>query len=314
MPYLSNLFRRCLDTFIELSRIMVPIMILVRIGDEFGLSEGFGALLGPVMGIAGLPPEAGLIWAITILTGIYGGIGAYFGLISDMAMTQAQHSVLCALMVIAHFIPVEQAIVRRAGGSFLWTALLRIFGGLLYGGIIAVICNVTGLMSGPAEIAWLPVGFSDPNWLTWGWATLQSLAMMMVIITALFIGLDILDVIGFTRWLTRQLEPLLALIGLEAKLAPLTTVGILLGLTFGGGLIIAAVKENKFSKRSLFLALACLSLSHALIEDTALMLAIGADIWVVLVGRVIFTMVVIAIIAWIWKPEPVDQNQPQSNT
>ena len=52
------------------------------------------------------------------------------------------------------------------------------------------------------------------------------------------------------------------------------------------------------------MALACLSLLHGLIEDTALMLAIGADIRVILFGRLAFTLVFIAALARMLKRGP----------
>jgi len=65
-------------------------------------------------------------------------------------------------------------------------------------------------------------------------------------------------------------------------------------------------RKNNYPKRTLFLSLSWLSLSHSLIEDTAIMLALGADIWVVLVGRVILTLIIIAFLARLtlrWAPE-----------
>jgi len=65
-------------------------------------------------------------------------------------------------------------------------------------------------------------------------------------------------------------------------------------------------RKNNYPKRTLFLSLSWLSLSHSLIEDTAIMLALGADIWVVLVGRVILTLIIIALLARLtlrWAPE-----------
>src|SRR5690606_19090168 len=79
--------------------------------------------------------------------------------------------------------------------------------------------------------------------------------------------------------------------------APVTTVGVLLGLTYGGALIIEEAKKQNFSARTRFLALSWLSLSHSLIEDTLLVLALGANIWVVLVGRVILTLLIVAALA-----------------
>ena len=295
--YLKSLTQRSLTTFAELTRIMLPVMAVVRLGEEFGLSATLGHLLGPVMGLVGLPPEAGVVWAVALLTGLYGGISAYVALLPQLSLTAAEHSVLCAMLLMAHAIPVEQAIVRRAGASFAITSLLRIGGALVYGAAVAWICDVTGALSAPVDLAWLSPSSQDPGWLSWIVATTRSLASMLGVIVVVFIVLDVLEILGVMRWLAGMLEPLLKGIGLDPRLAPLTAIGLILGLSYGGGLIIQSTKDHRSSPRARFLALACLSLSHSLIEDTALMLALGADIWIVLVGRIVFTLAVVATLA-----------------
>lgn len=299
--YLKNLAQRSLSSFVTLVKIMLPVMIVIRIGEEFGLSELLGVWLAPVMGLVGLPPESGIIWATGMLTGLYGGIGAYIALLPSMELTVAQGSILCAMLLFAHAIPLEQAIVRRAGASFLLTSLLRIGGALLYGAGVAWICGWSGALSEPLELGWLTPGQTDSDWTSWAISTASSLASILAIIVLLFIALDVLEKLGVIRRITSALEPALHAIGLDSRLAPLTTIGLLLGLTYGGALIIQATEEQEFTPQAKFLALSLLSLCHSIIEDTGLMLALGADVWIILVGRVIFTLAVIAILAKVLK-------------
>src|SRR3546814_18408941 len=106
-----------------------------------------------------------------------------------------------------------------------------------------------------------------------------------------------MDRLGITRRITAAMMPLLKVSGLNAQVAPVTTVGVLLGLTYGGALIIDEAAKQNFSARTRFLALAWLSLSHSPIEDTLLLLALGADIWVTLVGRVALQLINVGILA-----------------
>lgn len=305
-PYVKTLSRRSASTFWELAKVMLPVMVVVRIGEEFGLSHVLGDVLAPIMGFAGLPAETGIIWAICLLTGIYGGMGAYIALLPDLSLTVGQNSVLCAMMLIAHALPVEQVIVRRAGVSFLATALLRLVGALVYGAVVSWLISITGALSEPMDLSWLTPATVQNDWQSWGLETVKSMLMIFAIIVLLFIALDILGKAGITKRLVAAAEPLLRLNGIDPRLAPLTMIGVLLGLSYGGALIIQAVRENTYSPRAKFLALSWLSLSHSLIEDTLLMVAIGGDLWVILVGRVVFTFVVIGAIAAALKrlPEP----------
>src|SRR5690606_16733691 len=109
------------------------------------------------------------------------------------------------------------------------------------------------------------------------------------VIVGLLVLLDVLERTGITRRITALLTPLLGLSGLDSRVTPVTTVGVLLGLTYGGALIIEEAQKQDFPARTRFLALAWLSLSHSLIEDTALFVALGANVWIVLVGRVLVT-------------------------
>lgn len=133
--------------FVAIAKIMLPVMVIVQLAQEFGVVAAAGRLLGPVMGLLNLPAEAGIIWATTILTGIYGGLASLSSLSGTMDLTSAQLSALAAMMLFAHNIPVEQSIVRRAGASFTTTALLRIITAAVYGGIVAWACHLTGWLS-----------------------------------------------------------------------------------------------------------------------------------------------------------------------
>lgn len=297
LRYVSQLSIRSGSTFLHLTKIMLPVMLLVRIGEEFGLSEKLGLLLGPVMKLVGLPAEAGIVWAVTIITGIYGGIGAYITLLPVLDMNAAQISILTSMMLFAHALPVEQAIVREAGASYLITGGLRIVAALVYGGLVAFFCQQTGWLSEPHELTWIAESAADPSWTGWAITTLQSLLSMLVIIFLCFLLIDTLEWLGVMNWITRGLTPMLNRIGVPATLVPLTTIGLVLGLAYGGGLILEAARKHHFTAQDLFLPFATLSLLHALIEDTLLMLAIGGDIWVILVFRMIFSFAVIVLLA-----------------
>ena len=307
--YLKTLGKKSLSTFWTLAKIMLPVMVLVRVGEQFGLTDVLGELLVPIVGLVGLPAEAGLIWAITLLTGTYGGMAAYLSLMPGMEMTAAQHSILCAMMLIAHAIPVEAAIIQRAGANFLVTSLIRIFGALLFGFITWQICQATGWLQEPLELLWVPDLGGDAGWGAWAIGTANSMLTILAIILVLFVVLDGLEKIGVIRWFTRALEPLLKIIGIDPRLAPATTIGLLLGITYGGGLLIQATQEHPVSPRAKLLALSLLSLSHGIIEDTLFFLAFGADIWVILFGRVGFTLVFIAIMAWLLRFWPTAEGQ-----
>lgn len=296
------LLQRSWRMFITVAKLMVPVMLAVHVADQLGWVAAVGRWIAPSMSLLNLPPEAGIIWATTTLTGIYGGIAILATLAPSLDISSAQLSALAAMMLISHSLPVEQAIVRRAGASFWVTGALRIGTALFYGGLISWASLWLGFLNAPMNLDWMAgpnfsIGETPSGTLGWLQSTAYSMVLIFVIIAILATALDALERLGITRRITTALMPLLRVSGLNAEVAPVTTVGVLLGLTYGGALIIEEAKKQNFSARTRFLALTWLSLSHSLIEDTLLVVALGANIWVVLVGRVALTLLIVAALA-----------------
>ena len=67
-------------------------------------------------------------------------------------------------------------------------------------------------------------------------------------------------------------------------LIPLLT-GIVIGLTYGAGVIIHSIRSADIGRREAFLILLYLSVCHAIIEDTLIFVIIGANGLVLVVAR-----------------------------
>jgi len=299
--YLVSLATRSGRMFFTVARVMVPVMLLVELAAHWGLISIMGRAIAPGMALLNLPPEAGLVWISAVFIGIYGGIATLIAVSPLMDLTAGQFNALCVMMLLAHSIPVEQAIVRAAGASFAATTALRLGAALLYGAAIAWGSRASGILSDPVSLAWLQGSDLLENTadgpLAWVQSTLVTMSMILLIIFVLALLLDAMERLGVTRRVTALLAPLLRLSGLDARVAPVTTVGILLGLTYGGALIIEAAQRQQLDARVRFLALAWLSLLHGVIEDTVVMVALGANVWIVLAGRLALTLLIVALLA-----------------
>lgn len=305
LTYLLAQFQRSARLFWIVAKIMVPVMVVVQVADSLGIVHWLGELIAPAMQWLNLPPEAGLIWATTALTGIMGGVATISALGGSLEMTSAQLSALAAMMLFSHALPVEQAIVKRAGASMAITTALRVVTAIVYAAIVMWVCTRLNLLNDPVSFDWLRgsdlLGEHAEGFLGQVAAGVFSLLVMFAITVALVLLLDVMDRVGLTRHFTTLTMPVLRLSGLTPNVAPVTTVGVLLGLTYGGALIIEASRTQKLDKRTRLLSLSWLSLSHSLIEDTLLLMALGANIWVVLVGRLIITLLVVMAMAWLTR-------------
>ena len=97
--------------------------------------------------------------------------------------------------------------------------------------------------------------------------------------------------------MTRLLEPVLALLGMSRAAAPITIIGMTLGLSYGGGLIIQEAQSGCLSKKDIFASVALMGLCHSIFEDTLLLMVLGAHVSGIFWGRIVFSLVVVFLLA-----------------
>ncbi len=289
---LRELFFDSLRTCGELFKIIVPISIATRFLQQWGVVDQLGVLIGPVMKLVGLPGEIGLVWATAMVTNLYAGMVVFASLAPGLELSVAQVTVLTSMMLVAHGLPVELRIAQKAGTRFRTQMLIRVGGALLLGGLLNLGYRWSGSLQQQNNALWNPPAV-DPTWLGWMQAELRNLLSIMLIIFLLMALLRLLKKIGIIDLLTRLLEPLLVLLGIGRQAAPLTIVGMTLGLSYGGGLIIREAQSGRLSKQDVFCSIALMGLCHSLIEDTLLMMVLGGHVSGVFWGRLFFTLVAV---------------------
>lgn len=277
------------DITLSLFRIMVPILIAVKILKELGMIEILAGWLAPVMQMVGLPGSMGLAWASAMLNTFYAGLIVFASLSADNPLTVAQTTVLYSIMLVAHGLPMELAIARKAGARPVAMGLFRVGCGFLFGLCLHHIYQWGGWLQQPNVLAWVPPS-QEPSLVSWAVNQAKTLAMIYVIILALVILLRILARLGITGIITRLLQPVLTVLGIGSSAATITIVGMTLGLAYGGGLIIREANSDRIDKRDIFSALALMGLCHSLIEDTLLTVILGGDMSGVFWGRIVFSM------------------------
>ena len=300
-----TLLRETVQVYGVLLRIMVPALIIVKVLQELGALDLMGVALGPAMALVGLPAVLGIVWATTLLTNMFTGIIVFYDIAAGLELTVEQVTVLGTMMLLAHSIPIEGAVARRAGVPWWVTIVLRVGGALALGSLLHLVYSRFDLLQEPLVRVWQPAA-SDGSLQSWVFGQLQTLAMVFVVILSLMLMLKLLRRIGLEKLIHIALTPLLRLFGLGRSAANVTVIGVALGLTYGAGLLIKDLDEGTLSRRDAYIALCFLGLLHSLIEDTLLILALGADLSGILWARLVFGIVVIAILARL-MPSPERQ-------
>jgi len=249
------------------------------------------------MSLLGLPDSMGLVWATTLLTNIYAGMLVFATQAQGEALSVAQVTVLGGLLLMAHGLPVEAAIARKAGVRLRVTLLLRIGGGLLFAWLLHLVYSHGGWLQHSNQLLWRPELNVDGGIAAWITVQLKSLLMIQLIIVALLSGLKILRILKIERLIGWLLGPLLRLLGIGQEATTITVIGVTLGLAFGGGLLINEAQKGEVSPRDIFTSMTLLGVLHSLIEDTLLVMLLGADISGVLWLRLLFAFLAVALTA-----------------
>ncbi|KAA0009983.1 hypothetical protein F0A17_19040 [Billgrantia pellis] len=291
-----QLLREAWAVYLTLLKVMVPALVIVKALEMLGMTEQLGHWLSPLMSPLGLPEPLSMVWAATLLTNIYTGLVIFFEVTRDTALSVAQVTVLGALMAVGHSLPVEGAVARKAGVPWWLTLLLRVGGAWLLGWLLHLSYSLGGWLQHANRVAWEPAP-RDASLTAWLQDQAITLATIFVVILGLMALLQLLRWLRVERLIHKLLFPLLRLLGIGPAGANITVIGITLGLSFGAGLLLREAHSGRLTPRDILLTLSFLGLCHSLIEDTLLILLLGADLSGLLWARLGFALVVIALLA-----------------
>lgn len=280
----------------ELFAILIPAIVIVKILKEVGAVEYLSLTLEPFMQIFGLPGEMAIVWTTGIVTNIYGAIAVFMMIAADLPMTGAQMTVLTTLLLVCHALPVELALTHKVGGHFLYLGFVRFFGAFLCGAILHQIYSYWQLLEEPAVILWTGQ-IVEESYFDWILNQLNNLVFISIVLFSLLIMMRFLNATGLTALMAKLLKPLLIFMGISSRGASIAVFGLLAGITFGSGLLLAEVKNSNLPSRDVVLVLTFLSLCHGIIEDTALMLLMGGHLSGILFFRFVFAAIVLAIVS-----------------
>jgi hypothetical protein len=279
-------------TTLILIKIVIPISIATKLMSDWGFIKYIGLALGPVMKCVGLPGSMGLVWATAMITNLYAAIIVFSSLASVEHLTVAQVTIIATMMLLAHALPIELRIAQKAGPRFRFMFLLRVFGAFLVGLLLNQIYLRGGFLQMEYVALWNP-GINDPSWKTWAIDQIKTILSVYGIILSLLFIVRLLTWLRITDLLTRILEPVLRMMGMSKDAAPITIIGMTMGIGYGGGLIIQEAQSGALSKKDIFFSLSFMGLMHSMIEDTLLMLLLGGHISGVLFFRFLFAILVI---------------------
>ena len=278
--------------WIDVMKLMIPIAIIVKLLEGTGAINYLGELLEPLMLSVGLPGVLGLVWAVTMLTNLWTGALVFVTLISGMEITSAEATILGIMMLFSHGLPLEIRMAQKCGVSAIFSISLRLGSSIIVAYLFNWIFTSYSILQEPANIYILKESLSEPTHFDWILQQIKSYIIVLAMLLILTLTLDILKKFGLVHKVGTILSPYFKLMGLSKKCAPITLVGMTLGLVYGGALLLNEVENGELEEEDLLLSVTSMNLFHSIIEDTIIIFMMGGVIFWILFFRLIYTAII----------------------
>ena len=279
-PHLLTALKNGFGAWVFVVKLTIPAMILTRLLLYFDLIPYVAAVFEPLMKLLGLPAEGALVWVASMLANVYVGVTVYVSLSPIMEpWTLAQITTMGAMILLAHSLIVEGAICGATGLSFWRVTAFRLISAFLMGLIIHLTALMTGWGAEPSALVGA-LNFSAeavPPWGQWALASVQQLFMILFLVEGLMLLMELIKYLGLTRLLAKVLGPPLRFAGVGERALMVTVIGCVVGLGYGGGLIIAESRSGNIAPRDIFGAVMLMSVFHSMFEDTLVMWFLGGS-------------------------------------
>ncbi len=277
-------WRPALKTGVWLLSITVPVSFAVLLLKVTGVLNVLARVFEPVFSLFGLPGESALVFVTAALLNIYSCIAV----IETLGLSGRVVTILALMCLISHSLPVESVVQKKTGSRLLPIVLVRLCASFVGGMALSLLLPADAtLASLPATNGALVVAGFGAELKVWAISISLLCTKIMVLITLLMILQRILEEFGVTTLLSRILKFPLMLLGVPHQAAFLWVVANTLGLSYGAGVIVDHVKRGRLSRRHADTLNYHIAISHSLLEDTLLFVAIGVSAWWITIPRII---------------------------
>ena len=279
---------RSLSICLWLLKVMLPISLAVRILQYVGVIDWLAAYLAPVFSYIGLSGDSAFVFLTSIFLPLYPTIAV----MTTLTLTLREATILAVMCLISHNLPVECSVAHKTGSPFGRIVAFRIAMSF----VAAIVLNImlpqsdapfTFLASTTEVTSW---GMLLGQWLT---SSLSLVVTIVLIVTALMILQRILEEFGWMHRIAHSLAPMMRLFGLPAGCSLLWLTGNVVGMAYGAAIMIDEVEQGRLTRSEANLVNHHLGVSHSLLEDTMLFVAMGISFWWICLTRLVLAMIAV---------------------
>ncbi len=290
-------FKAGLRTWWWISKMTVLATLLVVFLQWGGVIDWLSDVLAPFFSLLGLSGGAVLVF----LTGALANIYAAIGVMATLSIEYREALILAVMALICHNMIVETIIQRKSGANAYAIVLLRISMAL----VAAVGLNLIlpDNYSGSLILDRVAQGDGTLAGALKSWSI--NMATMLPIMFALIVALNTLQYIlrefKLLDFISKTFAPLMLGFGLAPSCSLIWLVLNTLGLAYGGSIMIAEKEAGTLQTRQSKLLNTHIALSHSLIEDTLLFVALGLPLFWLVIPRLILSIICVWIQRWYYS-------------
>lgn len=280
---------RSLSICLWLLKVMLPISLAVRVLQHVGVIDWLAGYLSSVFSYIGLSGDSAFVFLTSIFLPLYPTIAV----MTTLTLTLREATILAVMCLVSHNLPVECSVAHKTGSRFGGIVAFRITMSF----VSAIVLNwllpqndvpFTFLASATTEVtSW---GMLFTQWIT---TSLTLIVTIVFIVTALMILQRVLEEFGWMHRIAHSLSPLMRLFGLPSGCSLLWLTGNVVGMAYGAAIMIDEVEQGRLTRYEANLVNHHLGVSHSLLEDTMLFVAMGISFWWLFLTRLILAMVAV---------------------
>jgi len=269
-------------------KLIIPLFILAEILLYLNILQYISFIFEPITNVLDLPKEASIGIAAAMFFNIYAGLA----FLAPLHLSPYEWTILGTFLGIAHSLVVENVIMKKIGIPYWYSWSLRI--GLAFLAIIPLKFmpkEYFKTMHIETETISKKVYETFTDMLFY--ALKDSVILSLKVIAIITVIIFIMDYIKSRDFMKAYQEKTNSLFSIVA--------GLLLGITYGAGIIISEVKKGTLTKVDIFYIGTFLMICHSVIEDVLLFVIFGANAWMILGIRVSMAFIFSYILVILYK-------------
>jgi len=275
------MLKSAVKTALFILKLVIPFYIIADTLIYFEILQKISFLFTPITNILGLSPETSLAITAGILLNIYGALA--FAV--PLHLSPYEWTILGLFIGIAHALPLENAIMKKIGLSHLYSTILRLSSAFLAVFIFKLLpINIEGKSQGK-EISFTHYdSFLDMLYNSFINASILTIKIIVLITILIFV----MHYIKEKLFKNKKISTPFSII-----------TGLILGITYGAGILIQ--EKSNLSKKDILFVGTFLMICHSLIEDVALFVIFGANIWVLIFIRLFLAIIISFLVMRFYK-------------